>query len=509
MIVATTCFAMFIVVNLNAARQTGVAAPNSLGLYFVCLFCTESQIVSHVTATLSNYSVLRTDSKNTPSMAFGSTSVITHPETCRNLKHGKEKRGRWYNFSAHNFQFYAFSAVYYDPANATASNPAIRLTAVTTMYDNLDPGMPQETKKLLKGSIPVLVCFLYYERRTHVAVMKSPPLEIGFGGRLRGGNAFQYIYECALESNVTDRPIAVAISTLDDVFYERRHTDCMPVVVAEKPANKKDFLVCGPVAYGSLDPYRLIEWFEMLKILGVDHVVVYDIGVFATARRVFEHYVREGFLDFRKTVLFDSHEPYHHKLHCSPTINDCLYRNMHAYNYIVVIDFDEMIVPIGQEPRMTLRKLIDVINIPYGSDARFFPASYSFPNAYFLLEIPPDANESRFSAYLGYRKRAPVSERGLYVKSIHNPLACSHAHNHYCWGTTPAFRYNVLSHEVDPNIALNCHYKTCNLQNETCQELINKSTPSDLMMKYKSTLSANIQKTLYCYLNLAISDEHR
>ena len=51
------------------------------------------------------------------------------------------------------------------------------------------------------------------------------------------------------------------------------------------------------VAYGGLlDPEVLMEWFELQRLLGVDHIYVYDLGVPEKIAIVFKYYSDMGLL---------------------------------------------------------------------------------------------------------------------------------------------------------------------------------------------------------------------
>lgn len=56
------------------------------------------------------------------------------------------------------------------------------------------------------------------------------------------------------------------------------------------------FAVCGKVVYGTFSALRLLEWFEVNKAFGVDHVSLFTYNVTKETDTVLKHYQKEGFL---------------------------------------------------------------------------------------------------------------------------------------------------------------------------------------------------------------------
>lgn len=52
--------------------------------------------------------------------------------------------------------------------------------------------------------------------------------------------------------------------------------------------------VCSKLSFGSLDPHRLVEWFEIHRMFGVDKVISYRYNLNTLARRVFDYYQKIG-----------------------------------------------------------------------------------------------------------------------------------------------------------------------------------------------------------------------
>ncbi|CAL1530148.1 unnamed protein product, partial [Lymnaea stagnalis] len=113
--------------------------------------------------------------------------------------------------------------------------------------------------------------------------------------------------------------------------------------------------LCGKVVYGGgRDPEEIIEWFEMQRTLGVDKVLIYDLGNPDNLTRVFRYYQNLGFLDVQpyelpgkpKNRTFSKPLEHWDQYDEDQTmaVLDCRQR-MGGYDYIISHDLDEMIIP--------------------------------------------------------------------------------------------------------------------------------------------------------------------
>ena len=95
-----------------------------------------------------------------------------------------------------------------------------------------------------------------------------------------------------------------------------------------------------------------IEWFELHRMFGVTDFTLYNATaqLSADVQRVFDYYTKRGLLqlhqiqppDFARHVK----NRYAADLGMRLALNDCMYRNMYRYRYIVVVDLDEILVPL-------------------------------------------------------------------------------------------------------------------------------------------------------------------
>lgn len=195
--------------------------------------------------------------------------------------------------------------------------------------------------------------------------------------------------------------IPTAVSVIRDSAEDSsadKVLSCMPVEVPPRPspppaARLHNVAVCSSCTYGSgVNPLRLIEWLEMQRLLGVELVGIHLFNVTGPALDVFLKYAAEGFVDLWMSAYIPDGDR-EDQLHASPAINDCIYRLMYLYRWIVVIDLDELIVPEnGNTPRII--DLLDYVDQSYISRSALVPVNYVFRNSYYFTDIPTDPFDS-------------------------------------------------------------------------------------------------------------------
>ncbi|XP_013413101.1 glycosyltransferase family 92 protein F13G3.3-like [Lingula anatina] len=168
-----------------------------------------------------------------------------------------------------------------------------------------------------------------------------------------------------------------------------------------KGKDKQSFGVCIQTPlYDFKNFLKLVEAFEMYKILGARHVTMYNYTGDPVLNHVLEAYVAQGFLDviqwplpreIRVNVsddLYNEGVYYYAKL---AAVQDCLYRNMHKFKYIVFMDTDEVIVPRNTRVWMKMIK-----SLPQNVSA------YYFRRAEFILNsavMPGENSDERLIKY--------------------------------------------------------------------------------------------------------------
>jgi hypothetical protein len=120
-----------------------------------------------------------------------------------------------------------------------------------------------------------------------ITVTKATLRSVHFGG---GAPLSAKQYACRVTGTA---PVKVVLSLTDKSTI---HNDNYQQIIYPKKQTSK-LAVCAKVVYGHLDPEKLVEWFEIQQLLGVDHVLAYALHVNEAVQRVFEFYTKLGLLE--------------------------------------------------------------------------------------------------------------------------------------------------------------------------------------------------------------------
>lgn len=126
------------------------------------------------------------------------------------------------------------------------------------------------------------------------------------------------------------------------------------------PAKRGQFAVCVKgLDFLQQDlSTRLVEWIELLGLLGADKIFLYELEVHPNISKVLNYYQKTGKIVLTPITL-PGEQPNipglrHMYLKSKITskrqnevipYNDCLYRNLYSYDYIALMDTDEVILP--------------------------------------------------------------------------------------------------------------------------------------------------------------------
>lgn len=168
----------------------------------------------------------------------------------------------------------------------------------------------------------------------------------------------------------------------------------------QKSNTQEMFAVCvKPLDFLYADiSKRLVEWIELLGLLGAHKIFFYKLEVHSNVSRVLEYYRKRGKVDVQSFklpgVLYTQSDGQHtflkknkvqkRKLELIP-YNDCLYRNMYKYKYVTLLDVDEVIMP--KKNKHDWHDLVKSLHKAIASNetSRDQFTGFAFRNAYFLV----------------------------------------------------------------------------------------------------------------------------
>ena len=383
-------------------------------------------------------------------------------------------RGRWQSVDG-GTDIFLFSA-FYDDRRARGSSwiriPGIAEVGIKNTY-----------------------CLHWYDSQSNPEVTYAEAIPVGPKISPQGLKLYeQYLFSCRVPPS-KKIPINVSLVTTSNIHA----STLLPVQVPTKPSQQIEFGHCMSILYWKQDPYRLVEWLEIHRLWGVGEVNIYGHDLDNTTTSILDRYVREGYVRYEEvpTVLEDDDDSneYTILMNMSPVLNDCMYRNLYRYRYVVCSDLDEMIVPRGRH-----RNYADVIayvdqhrNVTSSSNADPI-RSYLFRNVYFFLDFGAVADEPWYLTTQRYTRRVRPSRYGYSSKSITRTVDCVGLQNHLCWHPLPQITTDpTWNYDVTVDTAMSHHYKKCHFdqylgKNGVCLRMMTTSYVDRTMDKFRDAM---------------------
>ncbi|XP_063709511.1 uncharacterized protein LOC134838010 [Culicoides brevitarsis] len=176
--------------------------------------------------------------------------------------------------------------------------------------------------------------------------------------KIKDGTFIGFLITCPIPENATKTPLVVSLVTNKC----DKATNSLKVENNRPPEGmpKKDFAVCvkGMDFLTEDLSIPLVEFVETNLMFGVDKIVTYNLGVHPNMTDVLNYYIKAGKMEVHPISLPANYpnDPFlrHLFLKSRHTIkilqelipyNDCFYKNMHLYKYIMLLDIDEVFVP--------------------------------------------------------------------------------------------------------------------------------------------------------------------
>ncbi|KAH8269898.1 hypothetical protein KR044_007152 [Drosophila immigrans] len=357
----------------------------------------------------------------------------------------------WQTFSNANVTFRMFAA-YVDTRTGVPGRGLVRVLATANQI-----GEP----------FPATQCQLWYANLTQpivVNVTDFVSVWIKGWGNKKGYN-YPHLLSCPIPDALpppavhsVPRVVSLVTSSCEHATNSLRIHYNRPVNATPSPgsatndtANERP-LSFGVCVKGFDFPYvdlseRLIEWFELHRLLGASRIYAYMYDVHPAVQRVLDYYQRSGFLDLRPLTMANGMPQlrhYQHMLIHSRQLvkrlnelipyNDCFYRNMYQHDYMVNVDIDEVIMPQGAMRTWQEIMARDIpltrLNCPNGHVAN------CFINTYFTKVVPEVLNHEQLEADELYvlqhtMRHQNYSLPGRATKCFHNTRYSETLHNHF------------------------------------------------------------------------------
>ncbi len=254
-----------------------------------------------------------------------------------------------------------------------------------------------------------------------------------------------YIFSCQVPSAVTSVvcSVLVAQGEVADPKWATR------IPVRDTAAHEERFSIaqCVPPLFGAISDHRLVEFVEMSKILGSQHMTVYVTDE-VRMDQALEYYKRTGFLSVIPWPLPPKNSIWYFGQMMA--IQDCLYRNMPVSEWVIFNDIDEHIIPTVYKTWMDLIKVIDQDNqhVALAVQSAFFRSAEPANTGASQLTIERDTVMTATISKI--RDKCFVRPQHIFEKGIHHVSKPMNARK----GT---FRLPV-------NVALLHHYRKCSKQ---------------------------------------------
>ena len=302
-------------------------------------------------------------------------------------------------------------------------------------------------------------------------------------------------FDCHLPRNT--RPKNVEFTSQDKAI-----TFKIPVEVPVHYSHRKPLGICVKPVSGNLDIARLVEWFEINRLVGMEDFIIYVSDVRGPVQFVLNYYsdiVTEvpfaylvsilQIIDTDKNAMTPEIRYAAYQQIYLVALHDCLFRFHTMYENILFIDIDEVLLPVRNE---TLPEMIRYVRSTYQRGAGFM-----FLTAWHFEELSPKEKEA--SPPFLYMQRHPVATLPIenQPKSIiATDLALSV--NFHSILNVPAAHY---SNEIMPWKTLGYihHYRgTCKdkFEPDRCKELLQETRTDPVFPKYKKKLASNVESVM-------------
>ncbi|KAL7013970.1 hypothetical protein ACKWTF_015670 [Chironomus riparius] len=275
----------------------------------------------------------------------------------------------WQVTSTSNGTFYLYNA-YFDDRIALMGPPVVRILG---FIDVLFPKVKTFCQFWYANVVEPVITEVYEYRYIWY---------LGWGENKKG--ATPYLISCL--SPLPEAPKYVSI-----VEHKCDQANNLLEVKNKRPKIKEKFIVSvKKLDYIQDISMQIIEWCEIIKILGANKVEFSVLNVHNNVLDVLRFYEAEGFANV-KLIKYPSSLPekdnWHQRMQNELiAYHDTFYENLYSYDFVLPMDTDEFIIPLKPEDN----NWADLLNRTAWKalEQHKFADSFQVDNHYFLLKTP-------------------------------------------------------------------------------------------------------------------------
>ncbi|KAK0172849.1 hypothetical protein PV328_006116 [Microctonus aethiopoides] len=262
----------------------------------------------------------------------------------------------------------------------------------------------------------------------------------------------------------------------------------------DRPVERQNLAICvKPLHFNYNRVLQLVEFIELYKILGANHIILYNDTIGDETGCTLEYYEKTrglvSLLPWHGLDMISQREIRTEALFAA--LNDCLYRSMYKYEYVALVDLDEFIIPRHND---TIIQLIRWMTSRMNSKST---SALSFQNAFFYLQWPDDPliSVTKSLAQAGLvtlrktRRRLKLHPHKQRSKYICKPRDIVEAGNHFVW----EFLAGHGTLNVPSDAAILHHYRVCEFGGDDCVKT--PSVVDKTAYKYKNQLTNDVNES--------------
>lgn len=328
-----------------------------------------------------------------------------------------------------------------------------------------------------------IFCQFWFDESSDPIVIKSSEYLLLWyeSWGLKADDKRPYLISCPLPNVEGKLPTSVSLTNT----LCGKATNIFPFIDNQPVDGFKDeFGVCTrPLAFDSKDSaMRFIEWVHLLKILGASEVNVYINSSIVEFNEILDLLEQEKLV--KRHIFINpsnvSEGRTQQKIIEMNALNDCFYRVRNLYDYVVILDPDEVIMPVKESDNSWHDMLLNNFDMSMKYDSLCAESVY-YPRS--AIETFDDIPKYHIMLQR-IQRSAKFSKLGSDVKSFIVPeriVAVSSQYSFFCYVKL----CNTWSMPTD--VAQKSHYEDV---------AVNATISDKTIWKFKDELIDAVQKTL-------------